>query len=91
MLSPYKAAKLVNEILDAHDLASIPPQMVYNYVRKGYILSTQDAKGKILVDEMDFENEKGFGSWMKKYLEGKGVVVESDENPDQLTLDDIEA
>lgn len=81
-VSPYAAAKLVNEILSGYGLKNIPPQMMYNYVAKGYIPSTDK---KINVEDLH--------EWTIKYLTKKGINVEeteTDENPDQLTLDDIE-
>lgn len=82
LVSPYAAAKLVNAILDEYELKNIPPQMMYNYVAKGYIPSTDK---KINVEDLH--------EWTIKYLSKKGITVEeteTDENPDQLTLDDIE-
>jgi len=38
-LTGYQTAKVVNEMLAARGLKAIPPQMVYNYIKKGYIPS----------------------------------------------------
>jgi hypothetical protein len=38
-LTGYKVAKLTNQALADQGLAPIPPQMVYTYIRKGYIRS----------------------------------------------------
>ena len=36
-MTGYALAKLVNSALAEEGLKPIPPQMVYNYIRKGYI------------------------------------------------------
>lgn len=81
-VSPYAAAKLVNAVLVEVGLKEIPPQMMYNYVKKGYIPSVDK---KINVSDLH--------EWTTKYLAKKGITLETpetDENPDQLTIDDIE-
>lgn len=35
-ISPYKACQIVNQLLGT----KLPPQMFYNYVKKGYISTT---------------------------------------------------
>jgi hypothetical protein len=53
-LTGYKTAKFVNEMLKDREartgvaMKPIPPQMIYNYISKGYIPSTDG-----LVDEAD--------------------------------------
>ena len=47
-MTGYQLAKLVNDELARHELKAIPPQMVYNYVRKGYIVAEH---GDIDADE----------------------------------------
>lgn len=39
LLTGYQTAKVVNEMLTMRGLKVIPPQMVYNYIKKGYIPS----------------------------------------------------
>lgn len=86
LYTPYQAAKLVNAVLDEHGIKNIPPQMMYNYVGKGYIESTLvDGKKKVTLESVQ--------SWLIKYLEKKGIKLETDENvetevhEDQLELD----
>jgi hypothetical protein len=80
--TPYAAAKILNEVLAEHDIKLIPPQMVYNYCKKGYIKSST-VNGKIVVDE------NSFAEWSVKYLAKKGValVTESTEIDGQLALE----
>jgi hypothetical protein len=81
-VSPYAAAKLVNTVLVEVGLKEIPPQMMYNYVKKGYIPSVDK---KINVSDLH--------EWVTKYLAKKGIVldtdetVESDVHENQLELD----
>ena len=79
-VSPYGAAKLVNTILVEVGLKEIPPQMMYNYVKKGYIPSVDK---KIKVEDLH--------EWTTKYLAKKGITLntetESEVHEDQLELD----
>lgn len=62
-LTAYAASKIVNDVLDEQGLnKTIRPQMIYNYVSKGYIKSYQ-VDGKTYVDVEDF------GRWLKEYVE----------------------
>lgn len=79
LVSPYAAAKLVNEILSEHDLKNIPPQMMYNYVAKGYIPSTDK---KIKVEDLH--------EWMVSYLTKKGINVEETETESEVHEDQLE-
>lgn len=36
-LSGYELCKLINVMLDDRGIKNIPPQMIYNYMSKGYI------------------------------------------------------
>jgi hypothetical protein len=36
-LTGYAVAKVANEMLAQRGLKTIPPQMIYNYIAKGYI------------------------------------------------------
>jgi hypothetical protein len=88
MISPYAATKIVNRFLTEAGLNPIPPQMMYQYSKKGYILSTRDESGKIRFDETGTD-EKDFGPWLVKYLTKKGItVVDEEVNENQLTLED---
>jgi hypothetical protein len=60
MMTPYAAHKLVNAQLADHELKAIPPQMIYNYVKKGYIPSTD---GKVSEDDVQ--------AWTDGYVERK--------------------
>ena len=53
-MTGYELAKFVNEMLTARGLKTIPPQMVYNYMKKQYIKTT-DIGGQALVSESDAE------------------------------------
>jgi hypothetical protein len=66
-MTAYQLAKLVNEALESAGIDKrIPPQMIYTYVRKGYI-KVDEAK-RISVEEAD--------RWMTGYLTKQGVTVE---------------
>lgn len=54
--------KFVNSNLTNVGLKSIPPQMIYNYISKGYIKSVE-VDGKRFVEEEEVQN------WTNKYLE----------------------
>lgn len=60
----YGLAKLANEILSAFEIKNIPPQMCYNYVRKGFITSVVE-NGQQLVLKVDAVN------WLQKYISNK--------------------
>jgi len=58
MLTPYAAAKIVNTLLaEAGVEKTLPPQMFYTYVKKGYIPSTD---GRI--------DPKDLAVWAEKYI-----------------------
>ena len=65
-VTPYGAAKIVNNELDKLGLKRIPPQMMYNYTtarvnakKKPFI--NVDDKGMVVVDSLN--------EWMSKYIE----------------------
>jgi hypothetical protein len=65
-VTPYAAAKIVNAALAAAGVdKQLPPQMFYNYAKKGYIPT--DAAGKISPADLE--------AWLAKYLAKQGVVV----------------
>lgn len=73
-LTPYAAAKLVNEQLKKDGLdKKIPPQMMYTYTSKGYIPST-DKK----IDEVDL---------MKWYVTYKAKLLGKSVPTDQVVPD----
>lgn len=53
-LTGYKLANAINEMLKSRGLKEIPPQMIYNYKRKGYIKSV-DVNGQNLVSVEEAE------------------------------------
>ena len=61
-MTGYKLAKLVNARLRGEGLKEIPPQMVYQYISKGYIPSAE-VNGQNLVDETVAEE------WIDAYVE----------------------
>jgi hypothetical protein len=65
-MTPYAATKIVNAALEAAGVEKVlPPQMLYNYAKKGYISTTE---GRISSEDLE--------RWIAKYLEKQGVVVE---------------
>lgn len=80
-MTPYAGSKIVNEILKENGIKEIPPQMVYNYSKKGYIVSGT-LNGKIDI------TEENLMVWIVKYLAKKGVEVITDtEVEGQLQLE----
>lgn len=68
-LTPYQACQAVNGWLNdlwggAH--RGLPPQMIYNYVSKGYIKSIADVNGKSRIRLNDL------AEWFTKYTTPKG-------------------
>jgi 3-methyladenine DNA glycosylase Tag len=63
-LTAYQVAKAANKALEARQLKAIPPQMVYTYVRKGYIKSAV-VNGQNMVSLQDAE------AWITKYVASK--------------------
>jgi predicted site-specific integrase-resolvase len=62
ILSPYKAAGVVNTWLKEDGIEKkLPPQMMYGYVKKGYIVGTQTEDGKVCVMTEDLK------AWYDKY------------------------
>lgn len=81
MITGYAAAKIVNaalahyEVIDQKtgETKEIPPQMIYTYVSKGYIPST-DKK----IKEGDLQE------WLKGYLLRNGVKFEEQNENDKI-------
>lgn len=90
-LTPYAAAKIVNEILVNLGVDKVlPPQMLYTYAKKGYI-ATQLVDGKIRI------TEAGLQEWVVKYVKKNfkiditATAPETEEvHEDQMTIDEIE-
>ena len=65
-MTGYKASQLVNKALEDNGIdKQIPAQMIYNYLKKGYIKKNSD--GSV--------NEESLIEWLNKYLEKQGVKV----------------
>lgn len=64
LLTAYKAAKQVNEVLTTNNLKNIPPQMMYNYVSKG-LITTEDVNGQKLI------RQSVLNEWAEKYVAKK--------------------
>jgi hypothetical protein len=60
-MTGYKVAKRVNAALKLAGLKEIPPQMVYQYIAKGYIES-YDENGQNLVEMAAAD------AWIAKYV-----------------------
>lgn len=59
-MTGYQVAKLANKELAANNLKTIPPQMVYNYIKKGYIKA-----------ELGVVSEAEANRWIEKYVATK--------------------
>jgi hypothetical protein len=68
-LTPYGCAKIVNAELKEKGLDSLPPQMFYTYVNKGYIASFVNADGKRRVNELDL------AKWFEAYIAKKEALA----------------
>jgi hypothetical protein len=65
LLTPYRVAKIINEMLSHRGIKEIPTQMIYNYVRKGYIVS-------VLPNRISFEEAERFAN---EYIAKKELKV----------------
>lgn len=88
IMTPYAAAKIVNEALDANNInKTIPPQMMYTYANKGYI-ATKIVEGKKRI------TTEGLQEWLKGYIARltKTTTDATDRvDEDQLELFEVEA
>ena len=75
-ITPYGAAKIVNNELDKHSLKRIPPQMMYNYTT-----ARINAKKKpfIEVDEKGLVKIDSLNDWLKKYIEKRIEKAKNEE------------
>lgn len=73
-LSPYACAKVVNVELEEAGLPTLPPQMFYTYVNKGYIDSFVNAEGKVRV------SEDKLAKWFIPYLAKKQALAAAKAN-----------
>lgn len=63
-MTGYKMSVLVNDELKERGLKEIPPQMIYNYISKGYIKSE-------LVDGKRVVTDEAAAEWCSKYIDKK--------------------
>lgn len=68
-LTAYACAKTVNAELTEMGLDTLPPQMFYTYVKKGYIPSFVAADGKRKVSELDL------AKWFQTYVTKKQALA----------------
>ena len=86
-MSPYKAANLVNGwIAEAGIEKKLPPQMIYTYVKKGYIASVETEDGKKVV------TEEAVRTWFNEKYAPKNLGVKNEAetvevDPNQLALE----
>lgn len=89
--SPYKATKLVNGwIADLGVEKTLPPQMLYTYVNKAYIKSVEVDGKKVVTEEQLrdwFDNKYAPKNLLNVTVEAETV----EENPNQMTIDEVEA
>lgn len=71
-LTGYKVAKAANEALKEAGFEEIPPQMVYNYMRKGYIATVEQ-------DGKKFVEEKVANAWIAGLVEKRTNKAEVEE------------
>lgn len=70
-MTPYQLHKLVNEMLKEEGLATIPPQMIYNYCSKKLIKGVTKVDGKLHIPMEECER------WTKKYVAKKKERITS--------------
>lgn len=61
MFSGYKMSKVVNVRLVENSLKEIPPQMIYQYISKGYIKSVTENGKRFVTEEV-------MNEWCDKYI-----------------------
>lgn len=64
LMTGYKLAQVVNDALKHHDLKEVPAQMMYNYIKKGYIESVEVEDQKLVTAETAIE-------WLEGYITKK--------------------
>jgi hypothetical protein len=77
-LTPYAAAKVVNEVLNTEGIDKVvPPQMMYNYttgrIRAGKkpLIETVEVDGKVFI------KADALQAWVVKYVAKQSASVES--------------
>lgn len=80
ILTPYAAAKIVNtELENLHIEKTLPPQMIYQYVTKGYIPS-------VLVEGKKRIKEEDLRTWFVTYVQKNFNTKIETQDPNQLQL-----
>jgi len=69
----YKATKVVNKKLDDYNIKNIPPQMIYNYVGKGYIQHEVVNNQKVIHEDV-------LNIWIDKYINKKLEAIQESNN-----------
>lgn len=93
----YKAAQIVNAILEANGHKTVPPQLVYQYMANGMIKSYEDGsinartnKPNKFVD-LNGDDHKDFSQWIVRYMARKGIVYsDMNENARQATSEQMQ-
>lgn len=67
-MTGYKMSKFVNDELKKVGIKEIPPQMIYNYISKGYIKSEVVEGKRVVSEEVVVE-------WCEKYIGKKLSTV----------------
>lgn len=63
LMTPYQCSKIFNQVLNEAGLENKPPQMLYNYVSKSMIPSTEiEGKKRVAVEDL----QKWIVKFMKK-------------------------
>jgi hypothetical protein len=69
-MTPYSAHKIVNAALKEAGLSVIPPQMMYQYVNKGYIPC-------VLVEDKKRVTQEAVATWLEGYIAKKTKTPET--------------
>jgi hypothetical protein len=75
--TPYQMAGVVNQVLESVDLPTIPTQMIYGYVRQGYI-AAENVTVEIKKSKSERTSRTGYVvtkanavAWTEKYVAKK--------------------
>ena len=67
-LTGYQLSQVANAKLEELGMEPIPSQMIYNYIRKGYIASVELVENGKTVRRVELEAAK---VWLKSFIEGR--------------------
>jgi hypothetical protein len=70
-VTPYRASKIINEVLSSHNLPSIPPQMIYNYTTSRINQNKTPLIPTTIINNQVLVTPEGLLEWIKKYLAKK--------------------